>query len=370
MPRLGSKKSRNGCVQCKTRRVKCDEDRPCGACRRYRVECSLLGSQRDSESESPRTRISPRQREGSGTAPPPPNRSYVSPYSSPGGLILANGPSAGPEGIVTSQWMLDLELMHHYTAHAYLTLPGVEYTRQIWGYAVPQEGFKFPYLMHSILAFSANHLAYINPSKASHFRLLSSTHQTAAVTSLNQALADIGPANCHAIFVGASLTVMNAFADARIYSLDVLVETFQLIRGMNYVLEKVTPMLEKGPFAPIIRPCKEPPKPSPLLSAYLVEVQSSCYSTTEDPTPSERARIKASEALRRGLQYSLETSPHPALRASMIWPISIESEFMEMLKTRKDPEVRALFKLYCRLLEFAATDFWFFVGWRGISEQL
>lgn len=266
--------------------------------------------------------------------------------------------------------MHDLELMHHFTAHAYLTLPGIEYTKQIWGYAVPQEAFKFPFLMHSILAFSANHLVYINPSKATHFRLLSSTHQTAAVTSLNKALADLGPVNCHAIFVGASLTVMNAFADARIYDLDVLVETFQLIRGMDYVLSKATPMIEKGPFAAIIRSTTDPPKPSPLLSAYLVDVQASCYSASKDPSPSELARIKATEVLRQSLQYSLETSPHPALRAAMIWPISIESEFIEMLKSRTDPGVRALFKQYCTLLEFAGTDFWFFGGWRGISEQL
>lgn len=260
--------------------------------------------------------------------------------------------------------------MHHFTAHAYLTLPGTEFTKQVWGYAVPQEGFKFPFLMHSILAFSANHLAYISPSKASHFRLLSSTHQTAAVTSLNKALADIGPANCHAIFVGASLTVMNAFADARVYDLDVLIETFQLIRGMDYVLGKATPLIEKGPFAPIIRPSTDPPKPSPLLSTFLVEIQASCYGGSEEPTPSERARIKATEVLRQSLQYSFETSPHPALRASMIWPISIETEFMNMLKARTDPDVRALFKLYCKLLEFTATDFWFFVGWRGISDLL
>lgn len=42
MLRLGHKKSRNGCRQCKTRHVKCDEKRPCGGCSKYGVHCSLV----------------------------------------------------------------------------------------------------------------------------------------------------------------------------------------------------------------------------------------------------------------------------------------------------------------------------------------
>lgn len=42
MPQLGSRKSRRGCLQCKQRRVKCDEDIPCGACLRRKEACSFL----------------------------------------------------------------------------------------------------------------------------------------------------------------------------------------------------------------------------------------------------------------------------------------------------------------------------------------
>ncbi|KAH7377672.1 hypothetical protein BKA66DRAFT_443219 [Pyrenochaeta sp. MPI-SDFR-AT-0127] len=367
MPRLGSKKSRSGCTQCKARRVKCDENRPCGACTRYRVECSLLRAHgRIPESVSPQS-----QREASSTVRTP-SDSGPSPLpdSSDTSLIHDYESPSVPTEISSSQWMYDLELMHHFTAHAYLTLPGIEYTKQIWGYAVPQEAFKFPFLMHSILAFSANHLTYINPSKANHFRILSSMHQSAAVTSLNKALADLGPVNCHAIFVSASLTVMSAFADARIFDLDVLVETFQLLRGMDYVLDKTTPMIKKGPFAAIIRPTVDPPKPCPLLYTFLVDIQGSCTAITEESTSREIAIINATEVLRQALQCSLETSPHPAMRAAMMWPIGISAEFIEMLKKRTDPDVRALFKQYCKLLELAGTDFWWFIGWRGISQQV
>jgi hypothetical protein len=142
--------------------------------------------------------------------------------------------------VTRRDWTQDLELMHHYTAHAYQTLPGTEHIKQIWGFAVPQEAFKYSFLLHSILAFSSNHLAYLSPSQAAHFRLVASAQQTVALKSLNTAVSDIGPLNCHAIFTAALLIVINAFADARSYNLDVLIETFQLVRGLNYVLHTVT----------------------------------------------------------------------------------------------------------------------------------
>lgn len=269
--------------------------------------------------------------------------------------------------------MQDLELMHHYTAHAYLTLPGLQFARQVWGYSVPQEAFKYPFLMHSILAFSANHLAYMNPAKTSHFRLLAGTHQTAALTELNSNLANVQTGNCHAIFASASITVLNAFADPRSYDLDVLIETFQLLRGLQYVISKIIPDIEKGPFAPIVRATKiDAETPPPLLSSFLVELQASnlAVPNPNDTTPVQAARIKAAESLRHVLQFSLETSPHASLRASMMWPFTLEVEFVEMLKTRTDPGVRDLFKRYCQLLAIAGSDFWFLSGWREVSKQL
>lgn len=266
--------------------------------------------------------------------------------------------------------MQDLELMHHYTAHAHLTMPGLDIAKQIWGFAVPQEGFKHPYLMHSILSFSANHLAYINLARASYYQVLASTHQSAALKGLNSALADLGPANCHALFASASLTVMNAFADARTHSKEVLLETFQLLRGMAFILNTAVPWIENGPFAAIIRPVSgdQLNKPSALLSSFLVEVQTASYPLPSVSPESQAGRIKAAEQLRQALQYSIETSGHPALRAAMTWPTSIDADFLGALKQGSDPKVRELLMLYCRLLEMASAEWWFISGWRGISS--
>lgn len=262
--------------------------------------------------------------------------------------------------------------MHHYTAHAHMTMPGLDVARQIWGFAVPQEGFKHPYLMHSILSFSANHLAHVNIPRASYYRMLASTHQAAALTGLNRALADLGPANCHALFASASLTIMNAFADAQTHSLQSIIEIFQLLRGMAFVLNTAVPWIENGPFAAIIRPANgdQVNKPSALLSSFLVEVQAASYPIPSESQESQGGRIKAADQLRQALQYSLETSGHPALRAAMTWPTTIDADFLEALKEGSDPKIRELMRLYCRLLELASAEWWFISGWRGISSQI
>jgi hypothetical protein len=78
MAQLGQKKSRKGCTRCKQRRVKCDEEAPCGNCMRRNEECSLLE--------------------------PSPSSSEI------------NREPGVP--VDTEEWLADLELMHHYASNA------------------------------------------------------------------------------------------------------------------------------------------------------------------------------------------------------------------------------------------------------------
>ncbi|WAO82885.1 C6 zinc finger domain-containing protein [Fusarium falciforme] len=88
--RLGHKKSRNGCLRCKARRVKCDELRPCTNCVRHHVECSLVTSSTAATSAcSP-----PSVQTASVTAAP---GSAPAPSSSPLVLALGLREQPGPE---------------------------------------------------------------------------------------------------------------------------------------------------------------------------------------------------------------------------------------------------------------------------------
>ncbi|KAF1948765.1 hypothetical protein CC80DRAFT_599436 [Byssothecium circinans] len=363
MARMGSKKSRGGCQQCKIRRVKCDENRPCANCTRYNADCSLL-------SAPPTMGGASSSRSRASTSSPAP---------------LSNLAAKSPPGEdVTGGWMEDLELMHHFTAHAHTALPGPASSQQIWGYAVPQEAFKYRFLMHSILAFAAEHLAYMHPSRMQHYRILGSTHQAAAITGLNTEISSVQltSENCHALFASASLTIMTAFSDPEAYTLNALVDIFTLCRGMNIIVQSAEESIKKGPFGLLLRLLPNPPQPAPLLSSFLVDinaldegshpsysVNSNSSNKSNSPDSPAPKLNDAAEQLRMSLQQGIETSNHPALRAVMLWPMSIDHEFLEALKTRTDPAVVSCFRQYVRILEYAGAEWWFLSGWRKVGQQ-
>ncbi|KAF2178032.1 hypothetical protein K469DRAFT_601024, partial [Zopfia rhizophila CBS 207.26] len=369
-PRLGSKKSRNGCKHCKARRVKCDEQMPCANCSKYGVECSLLTAPipfntnaQASMNYEPVTGTESETPSQASTQASPDTQSSISVTPSPShlpGIGYAPSPATSGE---TGGWMADLELMHHYTAHAWNTMPGVDQAKQTWGYGVPQEAFRHNFLMHCILAFSAYHLAYINPSARHKYRLLASTHQTAAITGINRVLPDINAANCHALWAAASLITLNAFADSSSNSLDALVEIFYLLRGMNTILNTSEPLIHTGPFAVILRQATDNPKPPPLVSSFLVELQSFAVGTSESSPAVSRAAVD----LRDSLQFGIDHSGYPTMRAVMLWPVKLDAEFIEAIKVGQDAATGELLARYLQILGYAGAEWWFLAGWQNIS---
>jgi hypothetical protein len=132
----------------------------------------------------------------------------------------------------TDTWVEDLQPMHHYTAHAHLTVPGDDQAKQTWGFLVTQEAFRHVFLLHCDLAFAALHLAYIEPQARSRYRIRAATHQAAAIAGLNHVLPDISLTNCHALFAATSLIILNAFAESSRNIIEALLGIFRFIRGV------------------------------------------------------------------------------------------------------------------------------------------
>ncbi|KAH7122645.1 hypothetical protein B0J11DRAFT_581339 [Dendryphion nanum] len=360
MARLGSKKSRTGCQQCKRRRVKCDEQRPCTGCVRYGFACSLLGSVRP-------TPTAPQDIHQDPPLPPPES-------SAPPSIFNSDSPST-PSGSTYADevpvrnletWMADLELMHHWTGYAHLTIPGSSQARQVWGFSVPQEAMRYPFLMHCILAFSAYHLSHINPSCGQRYRLLASMHQAESLAAMNHVLPDINSRNCHAMFASAALLTLNAFVDTEEANVEGLIEIFRLLRGMNMVLESTQTLVHTGPFASILRPIEDPPKPPPLLSSLMAELQNTIaeFQGQEDL----EGVASATQHLKDALQHGIDSSMHPALNTTTYWPIKLEQTFLEHLRCRDSPAVTKLLDQYLSVVEFAGTEWWFLSGWRNVAR--
>ncbi|KAM0461764.1 hypothetical protein ACHAO4_000949 [Trichoderma viride] len=179
-------KSKRGCLQCRKRRVKCDEKLPtCSACIRRQETCSLRPVSRRREIEK------------SGDVVDEVPRSLSQQY----------GPALEEvDGIVN---FLQMKLFHHFQHD---TIPTLLFPSQPWDNAL-QLSFSFPSLMHAILCESARHLSYLFPDEQKY--------ATAATTHLTKTLSlycdDLSrkftPSNVDAFMTTTMLLVMDMWSN-------------------------------------------------------------------------------------------------------------------------------------------------------------
>ncbi|KAJ5499294.1 hypothetical protein N7453_008345 [Penicillium expansum] len=174
--RRSHRKSRSGCLQCKKRKVKCDESQPnCRNCEKHGVVCSfatpststVLSTPQTDFAESPVSLSGP-ESIGSRTVRAPAQKSPALPSLS----------SLGP--FPTTLAVFDLELLHHWTTSTCYTLSRSPAVQSIWCHEAPRIGFSTPPVLHTLLAFSALHLARSDESRRASCLAYAQMHHSAA----------------------------------------------------------------------------------------------------------------------------------------------------------------------------------------------
>ncbi|KAK3690541.1 hypothetical protein B0T22DRAFT_481714 [Podospora appendiculata] len=398
--RLGHTKSRGGCLRCKQRRVKCDENRPCGACLRHGIECSLVT---DTPGPGPNEQYAPQTPLPSTTATPSqpslsplplspdPNISTLTLSDSPGALpsdpfpYFAKYILPQPPHTTLTASIPDLELLHHYTTSTYLTLaPSATSGHKLWQITIPQLSFSHVFLLHQILAISAFHLAYLVPSKRQQYSLCASHHQSIAIQGVRAALASISADNCHAIFPTSSLLFVGALAASmtcpdevdspkQTPTFDDLIDTFLLVKGIRSVLNSSVATLASGPLAGFFQPppahTSDTPQPhSPILGRLAAQMQSlAAKLPLPSPSPLTQEQIGIIQA---EIAHFIETTAFaaaavpesPQNQVMVSWPIFMTDGFLEMVRERNEAAM-AVMAYYCVVMHAAAEDYWFVGGW-------
>ncbi|KAK7547873.1 hypothetical protein IWX49DRAFT_104875 [Phyllosticta citricarpa] len=174
LSRRSHRKSRTGCGNCKTRRIKCDETKPeCINCSKHDLRCDyvtgILGQKTAPPAPSTdepfkRKRGRPRKIHNPSPAfaaptPQPTPRSNVG--ATPG--LTSNAPS--PTSLETPEdGLVDLDLMHHFSLHGHGNVFGSHPLSHFWTSLVPKIGFSHPFLLHLALGYSALALAHARPA--------------------------------------------------------------------------------------------------------------------------------------------------------------------------------------------------------------
>ncbi|KAE8165826.1 C6 zinc finger domain protein [Aspergillus tamarii] len=249
------RKSRHGCLECKRRRVKCDETRPvCSNCSKRQTECeydsssSLLWA-----NEEPHHTKSVNSRSEEPPLPEPPH-------------VTANpfDPSAEDDGATHSSPSLnlgDLELMMQWCNSTYQVLTRNERTDPVWRLRVPEEALSHPFLMHGILALSALHIARTRDDhRRPEYISAAVAHQNQALAFFRKQLDDINDANAKALFALSSVIVVYTFGFPHSPEskdpwacIDDFIQVLVLARGVEQVLRQATPSIRSSDWEILLR---------------------------------------------------------------------------------------------------------------------
>ncbi|KAK1830463.1 hypothetical protein QBC39DRAFT_391922 [Podospora conica] len=404
--RLGYTKSRTGCLRCKQRRVKCDENRPCKACQRHGVDCSLVSGP-SRQGESPQTPAqsaaadSPRSRS---TSLPPPSAasSHSSPFASshPSPVPIKTESShqatstetlphfdkfaPTPSHADQENWVADLELLHHFTVYTSKSLfPSLSSTpderNKIWEIAAPKEAFTHVFLLHQLLAIAAFHLAYLEPHRRKKYAVQASQHQSMAIQGVRAALSNISPHNCHSLFAASALLFISALADSGPVdqsfggpNLNSLLDVFLLVKGVGGVMEEADAELKSGPFAAAFVPAPQG-KVGPRLGQAIHHLEHDFHQRVSALSHEDPVLMDVLAETRNGIDVmrrAVSSSATPEYRILAAWPITMSERYISLLRQR-NPVALALLTHYCMIMHATESGYWYTRGWgRGVMQDI
>ncbi|KAH8806185.1 C6 zinc finger domain protein [Xylogone sp. PMI_703] len=327
-------KSHHGCLQCKQRRVKCDETRPqCGSCRKRLVICSL---QNDLSS----TPYSP----GAGELSPQPTPSSRLPF-------------------------LELELLNHWHTATSFSLDTAENIDISMRKVISVLAISRPFLMHGVLATSAFHiLQTCPPNKQSLYADTAMKHKLLAVSQFAPLLDNITEENCNSLYAFSSLVPMLSFAaqisDVTRTSTTVVdvVEVFKLIMGVAAVVTQAREWIEKGELAPLLRRNRfqiflNASQPSSEIRLRLHALVDFCQRTSKDDQVLS-IQLLAIHKLLELYDACIAFSDGVVVLA---WPVAAGSQFLDLL-LESDP-VSLVILAYYGVIFDELENVWYLKGY-------
>ncbi|KKY30797.1 hypothetical protein UCDDA912_g09270 [Diaporthe ampelina] len=417
----------------------CDEKRPCSACIRHDVKCSLLDNpppailyreqreqreQRERECSVTTSSASPEGSKSGFSAtmdhrrslPDLPDFNSVnSPFQSlsppdpsaiqtptatatfcpdPERHKTTTPPSADEDpfpyfdkfmlpigGEREAAWIQDLELMHHYSVATSLTLPRAQDELHVWQVQVPKLAYKYPFLVHQILAVAAFHQAYLHPGQRSDHSLHASQHQNRSIEGMRGHLAAITSENCHALFMASSLLLVGAFASfanirpndspliegQRPPTIEDMIDVFILDRGVASVLQSSEECIQAGYFRDLFH-FQTHDKQNAFMPRLAEELRSLSAAIKAEPDVDNLVVILVDLEIRKlidAIEKAVVTTDDAEMRVTTYWPITIAEDYIQLVRQRNEVALLVLM-YYCCIMYRAEGKTWFVKGW-GIS---
>lgn len=302
-----------------------------------------------------------------------PPQSQSSPFLFLADLIRSQ---SEPSWDAETTWIQGMELMHHFTAITWRTLPQADEMAEIWQLELPQLALSHNFLMHQLLTVAAAHKACLLrrsfPVAAVSYSLRSAEHQDKAIHYL-AALPAIDDTNCPAIFLTASLLSIAAFPALAEHvqekgrpGITELVRVFRLVRGIHDVLAQHQAVLEANPVVGRMLELGECDAETPLLEELTDEltVMLRVLSIGEGGADDDREVClrEAVEDLIYWIRHASGSVREPELRVALTWPARLTEGFLDLV-ARRDTDALKVVRCYSQILEALGPACWYLEGW-------
>ncbi|KFY36616.1 hypothetical protein V495_07738 [Pseudogymnoascus sp. VKM F-4514 (FW-929)] len=349
MTRKSHSKSRRGCITCKQRRIKCDEEKPtCKKCTSRNAVCtypstsSLVWVNRNPVSTGD-------EGDGIGNGTPPPQ------YS----------PKAQEENQSTKVSTLNLEnidlIIHWFTETVHTVNPPTNLAaKEICQTFILNQARKHQFLLHGLLALSALHLADSH-SDPEPYTKIATIHHTQGLELYYSILSNINNENYSASIAFASITIMYTFGIAHprgtktpgIELIDHLSQIVLLAHGWQSVVDSAD-RLDRGTGAPVF--------PAPHVhTGALSTATEAAFARLNDMNHDQDIIVYAlAISTLKAVFHSLEEdreNPHIALQ----WAHTLPKEFVSLLHQRRNLAL-VIVGHYCIVLD-ALKEVWWLRGW-------
>lgn len=328
-------KSRTGCQQCKRRKIKCDGTPPCCRnCATKGLECeyqTLQGAVDALQLLTPESYSHQTSRATARSAQSSRSGSSLTASSKAGGDVPPTAPSLNSA---------DLGLFYNYLLYTYKTVGPASMDHTSWQVETPRLALSHPFLMHAILGLSAAHQISQSLGSDSDSVRLAREHYAAALRTFRESFESSTSPDEHAVFRAFTtiITILFINWECREASDRSTIDGFSGLLGLmqsssainlrtggsRSAQSDVFPSVHLGSLQSI------PPDLRHSLQGLQDELpQWACE-------PSEAASLgRAFTALIS--HHSLVSSKPSDGSGFLIWPLSLDNEYITLLDRRSPP---------------------------------
>ncbi|KAG9230035.1 C6 zinc finger protein [Amylocarpus encephaloides] len=342
LSRKSHRKSRNGCQNCKRRKIKCDEQKPqCANCNRHSTLCRYPHVSTPSLS----------------TLPEPPQ-----------GLPSHLQPALSYRQPLNVR---DMELLHHYHISTSYTLANDSGLQACFRITVPQIGVSYPFVLHGILSLASLHLSrFKRDDVKAHYVAQSQYHYETALRAASSLMSNISEETCPALYLSTifcchiTLGLGPRPGDFLVFGEEGLPEWLVMFRAMKTIVSSCYEPLRNSDLAPMFQIQNLHVDQPEVNDRHLKSLHDMILSATPHD-PDQQLYLTAVSALARSFPTPSSTSVGRTTQSSpqlvFAWLYRLSDEFVLRLQQR-NPISLVILAHFCVLFN-SLSSFWWSKDW-------